>query len=785
MPAGLAGSPFAAQLKALREATGFTQEELATISGLSVHAVSALERGQRRRPQPETVRALATALELAPDQRDALLRTARAKPVDDVDAWAAPTLPPIPTVLVGRARDLETVNRWLANSTGRLMTLLGPGGVGKTRLALEAARQAADAGAMRVVFVELAALRDASFVTSAIAEAFGATDATEADLIRRVGAACANTQALLVLDNCEHVLDAAPLVARLVGAVRGLRVLATSRAPLRIRGEREYVVEPLPVEPDPAADASLPAALRLFADRIHDFDPEFVLAGDIVPVAAAICRRLDALPLAIELAAPWLKVLSAVELLQRLERDVLAPTVGRRDLPARQQTMNATVAWSYQLLAADEQRAFRCLGVLPGAFPIDAAAAVQTGDRATPASRAHAQTTVAGLIERSLLVCVEQSCSTRPLYRMLETVRAYAAAQLVAAGECDAAMEGLSRYALSVAIEAGGQLVGPAQGLWLDRVRDDLETFRSAMRWLVEHDRADAACDVAFHLLFFWLIRGHAAEGLRWYEQIARLESIAPATRARALAGAGVMLYSLGELDRAAEQCARSLTIVDGATTLAAAVAENTLGHISLANSEPLVARSRFSNAARTFEELRIDWGVGNATAGIAGAALRLGDVEAAERRLDEATTVLSTTGPWFLQIVLYVRALLAVRQNRPDAAVAFIRDSLALIHALHDKFALVYALVPLAAAAQLAGDEAWAARILGTRDAVTERTGAMAAGRSVWDVQERIERAARMRLGERRWAREYDAGRRRSLESLLKEVEERCAMSRDAPAAV
>jgi tetratricopeptide (TPR) repeat protein len=282
--------------------------------------------------------------------------------------------------------------------------------------------------------------------------------------------------------------------------------------------------------------------------------------------------------------------------------------------------------------------------------------------------------------------------------------------------------------------------------------------------------------------LFFWLIRGHAAEGLRWYEQLARVESLPPFARAQALAGAGVMLYSLGELDRAVDVCARTLDVSDDARTVAAAVAENILGHVSLANGDPDGARSRFISAAGRFKALDVDWGVGNSTAGIAGSALAVGDLETADRCLADAADVLSETGPWFLQIVLYLRALRAIRGNRPDAAIAFIRESLVRIHALHDNFALVYALVPLAAAAELMGDEAWAARILATRDAVTERTGAMAVGRSVRDVQDRVERAARTRLGQRRWAREYDAGRRCSLESLLKQVEDRCSASSGAP---
>ena len=208
-------------------------------------------------------------------------------------------------------------------------------------------------------------------------------DVTARDLPRRARVACENHSTLLVLDNFEQVLDAAPPVADLLTSVPLLRLLVTSRAPLRVRGEREYVVGPLELEA--ASDAMSPAdlarapAVRLFVERVRDVQPDFRLTSANGPTVTAICRRLDALPLALELAAPWIKVLTVEDLLRRLTHDVLLSTVGPRDLPQRQQTMNATVAWSYQLLSPDEQRAFRRFGALPGRFSIDAAAVVLAG----------------------------------------------------------------------------------------------------------------------------------------------------------------------------------------------------------------------------------------------------------------------------------------------------------------------------------------------------------------------------------------------------------------------
>jgi predicted ATPase/DNA-binding XRE family transcriptional regulator len=769
--------PFGAQLKALREAAGFTQEELATIAGLSVHAVSALERGERRRPHVETVRALSAALDLTVATRDALIGSARAPAHDAVDELSDVSLPLALTVLLGRDADVQTLRHWLADDAVRLITLIGPGGVGKTRLALELARAIDAEGATRVVFAPLAAIRNSAFVASAIAEVLGLSDVTAPGLPARAYAACADHPTLLVLDNFEQVLDAAPLVADLLAAVAPLRVLATSRAPLRVRGEREYALGPLALEVD--SDAMSPAdlarspAVRLFVERVRDVQPAFRLTSANGPTVRAICRRLDALPLALELAAPWIKVLTAEDLLRRLTHDVLLSTLGPRDLPERQQTINATIAWSYHLLASNEQHVFRRLGALPGRFPIEAAAAVLAGREGSSARSDEALSAAASLIDKSLLLRAETSVATRPLYQMLETVRAYAALELTAAGERDDALEGLARYCTGEASRAAKGLVGPAQGEWLDRVRDDLENYRGALTWLIERGRAAEASDIAWGLKYFWLIRGHAAEGLQWYEQILNLPSLPVAAESRALLGAAGMWWTQGELGRAHAGLERVLALAHGDGDMeTVAQAEHISGHVEHAVGNLNAARDRFAHSIEGFRALAIPSGTGNALSGMAVLALATGDAGQAERLLDEATSVLRHAGPWFLTWALYVRAILAVRRGKADEAIALVRESLTRIRELHDKFAFVYALVPLAAAAVLKGDDAWAARILGAGDSVTERTGVTVVDKSVQDLQEKSEREAHARLGPDRWALAYAAGRRASIDSLLNDID-------------
>jgi len=778
MKTGAPGS-FGAYLKTLRATAGVTQEELATNAGLSVHAVSALERGERRRPHMETVRALATALGLKDDARDALLRAARAQADQSAfDELSGVPLPAALTALLGRDADIETLRQWLNHPVSRLITIVGPGGVGKTRIALEIAHAVADERTTRVGFVQLAAIRDSAFVASAIAEALGLSDATAADLPQRVCAACDDQHPmLLVLDNCEHVLDAAPMVVDLLISAPSLRLLATSRAPLRVRGERLYTLGPLDLHANaetlsPDALAQMPA-VHFFVERVRAARPDFRLTPANATAVVGICRRLDALPLALELAAPWIKALTPESLLRRLKEDVLLPTVGAGDLPERQQTMSSTVTWSYQLLGREEQRAFRRLGALPGRFPLDAAAAVLMGAAGKSDGSHESLRTAAALTERSLLFQVEGSVTARPLYQMLETVRAVAGLELDAARERDDALEGLARYCSREAGAAEEGLVGPSQIEWLNRVRDDLHNYRAGLAWLIERDRPVEAADIAWGLMFFWLIRGRAAEGLQWYDRILNLSEPRSTSASRMLIGMAVMSHTLGNLERArtAAASARAIAIEAGDTAVVVH-AQLLLGHIEQTTGNVEQANTLLAESLEGFKRLAIPWGVGNALIGMAGIALAARQVQKAERLLDEATGVLRSAGPWFLNLPLYIHAIAAVQRGDADGALALVHESLLCSRQVRDRFAFIYALVPLAAAAGLKGKDAWAASILGARDAMTQRTGTTVSSNSVRELREHVEQQARARLGVDNWARAYETGRTASVDSLLEDIE-------------
>ena len=773
-----AGS-FGAHLKGLREAAGFTQEELATIAGLSVHAVSSLERGQRRRPQLDTVRALAGALELDTDARGALFERARTTASDTVVEELTGGLPLAPTNLIGRDEALLTLQHWLTQPSMRLITLTGPGGAGKSRLALELAHTVVADGGTRVVYVPLAAIQEPSFVALGIAEAIGLSDLTAQELPARARMACGDRATLLLLDNFEHVLKAAPLVAELLKSIPSLKLLVTSRAPLRVRGEREFAVGPLDLDTDERSGARQPAdldsspAVQLFMERVRDVQPDFRLSPENGATVRAICQKLDALPLALELAAPWMKTLTADDLLRRLERNVLLSPVGGRDLPERQQTMSATIDWSYRLLGPNEQRTFRRLGVLRGRFRIEAAVAVLADPHGSPLASGDMLAPVADLIDKSLLLRAETSFAKRPRYQMLETVRAYAATELVASGESDAALEGLAAYCAREANGARAGLAGPSQVEWLDRIRDDLENYRTTLDWLIERERSADAADVAWNLLFFWLIRARGIEALQWCQRVLNLPRVPPRTEAKALVGGSVMLFTQGQVVQAREWLTRALALGPDIDADVRAMAEILFGHVEQSGGHLEAARQRFTASLDQFRTLSSAWGIGNAFMGMASVALASRDIVTAERLLDEATSALQQAGPWFLNLPLYIRANLAVQRGQADAAIEYARKSLICSCELHDKFAFVYALAPLAAAAVLKGEDSWAARVLGTRDAVTEQTGASSVDTSVRELLERTEREVRGRLGSDRWAEEYAAGRRASIDSLLRDIEE------------
>ncbi len=472
-------------LKRLRKAAGLTQVRLAERAGCSVVYVGLLE-NDHRVPHETMLSALAAALDLAPHERAALadaLRSARRPPAPSSERLASrlpASLPLLPTRLIGREREAATAVALLGQAGGRLLTLVGPGGVGKSLLALRVAHEVAAGYADGVYAVSLAALADPDLVAVTIAAAVEAPEEDGRPILEGLQASLGQRHMLLLLDNVEHLAGVAETVRLLLTSCPRLDILVTSRSPLRLREERVLSVPPLAYPdparlPDEAAIAGYPA-VALFVERARATRPDIASTGAALPAIARICARLDGLPLALELAAARVKALPLGAIEARLDEDRFALlTGGARDLPPRHRTMRDALAWSYNLLDEAERTLFRRLAVFPSDFTREGAAAVCLDDGDNPAD---ALDLLMSLLDKSLLTLtdedpVREGGDEEPRFAMLETVRAYALERLEASGEAEAPRARHAAYVLAAAetVEQALRGAGQADGR---RVREDM-----------------------------------------------------------------------------------------------------------------------------------------------------------------------------------------------------------------------------------------------------------------------------------------------------------------------
>ncbi|MGO8949615.1 MAG: ATP-binding protein [Ktedonobacterales bacterium] len=685
------GDAFGDALVQLRKAAGLTQEELAERAHLSRNAISALERGSRRSPRKDTVRLLAAALGLSSEEQSGLLAAARRErliagsPFPTTNATAQQELPPTdlplpptnlplpPTPLVGREQELAQAVELLCQDGVRLLTLTGLGGVGKTRLALEVARTLRSRFPDGDFFMSLAALTDSHLVADAISAALGLREKANEPISTTLTAFLAKKRILLLLDNFEQLLDAAPLLSSLLAACTGLKLLVTSRAPLLLRSEHVLPVPLLAVpqgellaQDAELADLAAVPAVELFLHRAQTARPGFRLSADNASAIAAICRRLDGVPLALELAAPWISVLSPKALLRRLDRPLVVLVSDGYDLPERQQTLRLTIQWSYDLLGNDERALFRRLAVFVEGGSLEAVEAVSIpGDRHWTSERL--LQALRSLVQKNLVVGGFAQPDEEPRFSMLDTVRDYAREQLGERGELESARRRHFRHFLQWAESAEPALRGPDQPAWLARMEQEHANLRAALQWALAEHEAEAGLRLGAALWRFWYLHAHFTDGRHWLEQLLAeagspnspesnepklvagttvAEKESGAARAKVLAGAGILAYQQGDYQRAAALLQQATEIARGLQDqwlLAATL--NDHGNVFYDQGDYSKALAFYDESLGLYRSLGDSWGIACLLGNMAGVFQEQGKYGRATGLVAESLALYSEIG--------------------------------------------------------------------------------------------------------------------------------------------
>jgi non-specific serine/threonine protein kinase len=632
-------------------------------------------------------------------------------------------LPVALNALVGRDREVAAVAAFLSGPDTRLVTVTGPPGVGKTRLAIAVATALEPRLPDGVVFVDLTAVRDAALVAEELAAALGVGDGPD-----RPGAVLATARLLLVVDNFEHVLDAAPAVGALLTPWPRLRVLVTSRERLHLRGEREVPVEPLAVPGGDEAGFAATPSVALLLQAVRAFHPDFAVTAANRAALAEICVRLDGLPLALELAAVRLKLFTPAELTFRLRHRMTVLTGGARDVPDRHRTLRAALAWSHNLLAADERALFRRLSVFVGSFTLEAAqhlAAVEPGtaDRAVDL--------MASLVDKSLVQRWVRAGETAG-YTLLESLREYAAEQLAQHGEVEATRGRHARYYAGVAasVEAA---IGTAAETALDGVGPDEGNLRAALAHATSSGDVGAALPLAATLGWYCYVRGRLGDGRTVLDRVLT-DADRPTTAgngraddvglAAAVLAAGVLAVALGDEDRAERHLARSVYLDDrSGGTRRTAIASAFLGHLARARGRPDDAVAHYERAAALHGELGDAAGVAWSRYDLGLLARSRGELDGAARHLRASLARFrAMQHPWAMGCAAWALGTVELHRDRPRDAAALLVDAVERFAAVGDGRGVAQCLEAAAALVATRRGYDSAARLLGAAAALRER---------------------------------------------------------------
>jgi predicted ATPase/class 3 adenylate cyclase len=637
------------------------------------------------------------------------------------------TLPRQLTSFLGRTAEVAGVNELLRSS--RLLTLTGPGGTGKTRLAIAAAGAALDDFRDGAAWVGLAPINDAELVPIAIAKGLSVRDEGFVDLLDAVADRIGTSELLLVLDNFEHVIGAAPFVAGLLGRCPSLTVLVTSRAVLHLAGEREYPVPPLAV-PDtahlpPPDDLARMESIELFVERAQAVRPDFALTADNAASIAQICARLDGLPLAIELAAARISILTPSAIASRLEQSLGLLAGGARDLPARQQTLRGAIAWSYDLLEPVEQVYFRGLSVYAGGWSLENAEAVCDPDRSLGVDVLGA---LGSLVDKSL-VRRSDTAGEEPRFRMLQVIREYGLERLQEAGEFTACNDRHLAVFARLAERAEPELTGPEARMWLDRLEVDHDNIRAALRWALTAGHVETGLLFAGRLWRFWHLRGYLGEGLAMIDELLASpagEGHSPG-RAKALNGAGGLAYWKNDFATARSRYEEQLTLNrDLGDRAGLAEAHYNLGFLAAIPGDHDEAVRQYEAALTLWRETGDEAGIGGVLLGLALVQYLQRDFERADATAIEAIDHARRTGDSYREAsALGIRIRTAIALGRLEVARETGGQALQMFAESGDPTGVAMLLDDMGVLTLREGSPTRALRLAGAAEAVRERISA------------------------------------------------------------
>jgi predicted ATPase len=667
----------------------------------------------------------------------------------------------------------------------RLVTLTGPGGVGKSRLALEVARRLGSSFADGVRFVDLAPVQRADLVVAAIAAGLGLRT-SGGPLIADVKAYLRRRRLVLLLDNFEQVTVAAPLVAELLTAAAGLVVVVTSRTVLRLSGEHEFQVAPLPTPPagtaggPQLADLRQYASVTLFAERAHAAAPGFELTSENAEAVAEICRRLDGLPLAIELAAARVRLLPPQAIVERLDDRMSLLTGGARDLPERQRTLRNTLDWSFGLLSPAGQALLSRLGVFPGTFDLEAAETVGDAHGSAPAGQDQAEEiidTLGTLVDASLIRDAQRA--GQPRFSLLETIRDYARERLRESGQWKEAHDRHAAHFLELAESARAGLDGPDQVAWLDRLEAEHDNLGAAISWLLDQDQLGPAFQLGAMTWQYWWLRGHTEENARYGEVIvANGEKLPPHQLGYAQIGLGVLLILSGDKARAQLLFEQALALFRRlGDKRSVAIVTGYLGHLAALRGDYEKAGKLLTESLASPQELGDDVSIALMYNFLGQVRLGEGDNDAAARLLSQGLDAARRVPDRFpLLVSLYDLARSSQAREDLAGAAGLLREGLSVANAAGDESSVGYYLQRLASVARQRDDPGRAVRLLAAADALLQAagTGWLLAYAATAPSDDDTLPGLRSQMGnatfQQAWAQGAAMGRQRAVEYALQE---------------